>query len=71
MGNFQKLSRFEMKNVLGGVFGGGGGSQCGSPSDEGGCSTAACTAQSGDCKGSSGTCGSSNHGTACTCAAAC
>lgn len=71
LGAYEALTRVQMKNVLGGVLGGGGGSQCGSPSDSGGCKTGACTATSGDCKGANGTCGSSSHGTACTCAATC
>jgi len=65
MKDLKKLSREEMRHVLGGVA---SPPQCGSPSDSGGCSTAACTASSGDCKGKPGTCGGTSS---CMCAAVC
>jgi hypothetical protein len=55
MENFKKLSRDEMKKVLGGA----------NPPACGG----SCIAQSGPCKGHTGTCGLT--GTSCLCGTAC
>ena len=66
LGATEVLSRSQMKNVLGGTMDPPSG--CGSPSDTGGCSTAACKRDVGTCKDVEGTCGSSDHGTKCTCA---
>jgi hypothetical protein len=72
MQKFEKLSRAEMKNVLGGEDGGGGdggddggddSSQCGSA-----CS-GSCVVKSGVCKGVTGNCVTSQN--ACKCAAVC